>query len=145
MVEKSSSDKPALGGVEFANGRALAERARKVIPGGAHTYAKGDDQWPVGTPPFIARGSGCHVWDLDGNEFIEYGMGLRAVTLGHAYPSVVEAVRAELAHGTNFVRPAPIEVECAETFLRLVPTMEMVKFCKDGSTAVDGAIRLAPR
>jgi glutamate-1-semialdehyde 2,1-aminomutase len=146
MVEKSSSDSASrsrLGGVEFENGRALAERARKVIPGGAHTYAKGDDQWPVGTPPFIARGLGSHVWDLDGNEFLEYGMGLRAVTLGHAYPSVVEAVRAELEHGTNFVRPAPIEVECAETFLRLVPTMDMVKFCKDGSTAVDGAIRLA--
>ncbi len=128
---------------DYARGRALAARARAVIPGGAHTYAKGDDQYPELAPAFIVRGQGCHVWDPDGNEFIEYGMGLRAVTLGHAYPSVVEAARRELAHGSNFGRPAPIELECAEAFLESVPTAEMVKFCKDGSTAVDAAIRLA--
>lgn len=131
------------GGSTFTNGKALAERARRLIPGGAHTYAKGDDQYPELAPAFIARGQGCHVWDLDGNEYIEYGMGLRAVTLGHAYAPVVEAARRELAHGTNFGRPAPIELECAEAFLESVPSAEMVKFCKDGSTAVDAAIRLA--
>ncbi len=70
-------------------------------------------------------------------------MGLRAVTLGHAYGPVVEAVRKQLEWGCNFNRPAPIETECAEKFLELIPTADMVKFCKDGSTAVDGAIRLA--
>jgi len=143
----SSSSTPdgraTLGGSTFTNGKALAERARRLIPGGAHTYAKGDDQYPELAPAFIARGQGCHVWDLDGNEYIEYGMGLRAVTLGHAYAPVVEAARRELARGTNFGRPAPIEVECAEAFLESVPSAEMVKFCKDGSTAVDAAIRLA--
>jgi glutamate-1-semialdehyde 2,1-aminomutase len=122
---------------------ALRRRARELIPGGAHTYAKGDDQFPECAPPFIARGSGCHAWDLEGREYIEYGMGLRAVTLGHAFPPVVEAVMRELSGGVNFSRPSPIEVECAETFLRLVPGAEMVKFCKDGSHAVDGAVRLA--
>jgi glutamate-1-semialdehyde 2,1-aminomutase len=122
---------------------ALRQRARELIPGGCHTYAKGDDQFPECAPPFIARGSGCHAWDLEGREYIEYGMGLRAVTLGHAFPPVVEAVMRELSGGVNFSRPAPIEVECAETFLRLVPGAEMVKFCKDGSHAVDGAVRLA--
>lgn len=71
-----------LTGLEFpqisAAARSLQERAHDLIPGGAHTYAKGDDQYPVTAPPFIARGRGCHVWDLDGNRFIEYGMGLRA-------------------------------------------------------------------
>jgi glutamate-1-semialdehyde 2,1-aminomutase len=124
-------------------GQALRQRARAVIPGGCHTYAKGDDQFPEVAPPFIARGKGCHVWDADGTEYIEYGMGLRAVTLGHAFEPVVKAAAQQLQFGTNFSRPAPIEVECAERFLELVPTADMVKFCKDGSHALDGAIRLA--
>lgn len=123
--------------------QALRDRARRHIPGGAHTYAKGDDQFPERAPAFIARGAGCHVWDLDGNEYVEYGMGLRAVTLGHAFPPVLEAVAAQLPLGTNFTRPSPIEVECAEELLELLPDSHMVKFCKDGSMAVDGAIRLA--
>jgi glutamate-1-semialdehyde 2,1-aminomutase len=97
----------------------------------------------VQAPSFIVRGSGCHVWDPDGNEYIEYGMGLRAVTLGHAFPPIVEAVRKALENGTNFTRPSPIEVECAEMLQSLIPGAEMVKFCKDGSHAVDGAVRLA--
>jgi glutamate-1-semialdehyde 2,1-aminomutase len=121
----------------------LARRAREIIPGGAHTYAKGDDQFPEQAPPFIVRGKGCHAWDTDGNEFIEYNMGLRAVTLGHAYEPVVRACAEALQFGTNFTRPAPIEVEGAEAFLELVPTAQMVKFCKDGSTAVDACVRLA--
>ena len=132
-----------LGGTDFERGAALAKRARAIIPGGAHTYAKGDDQFPESAPPFIVRGKGCHVWDLDGNEFIEYNMGLRAVTLGHAYDPVIKAAAAELQFGTNFTRPAPLEVDCAEEFLQHVYTAEMVKFCKDGSTALDAAIRLA--
>jgi glutamate-1-semialdehyde 2,1-aminomutase len=136
-------DSAALGGTHFERGKELARRARAIIPGGAHTYAKGDDQFPENAPSFMVRGKGCHAWDLDGNEFIEYNMGLRAVTLGHGYEPVVAAVAAELSGGTNFTRPAPIEVECAEAFLESVPTAEMVKFCKDGSTAVDAAIRIA--
>src|SRR3954454_10620715 len=69
---------------------ALRERAHELIPGGSHTYAKGDDQWPDLTPTGLARGQGCRVWDSDGNEFIEYALGARAVTLGHAYPDVVQ-------------------------------------------------------
>jgi glutamate-1-semialdehyde 2,1-aminomutase len=126
-----------------AGARSLQERAHALIPGGAHTYAKGDDQYPVVAPPFIARGRGCHVWDPDGNEFIEYGMGLRAVGLGHAFPRVVEAATRELQNGSNFVRPSPIEVLCAEEFLRCVPTMEMVKFAKNGSDATTAGVKLA--
>ena len=122
---------------------ALREKAHRIIPGGAHTYAKGDDQYPEQAPGFLARGAGSHVWDADGNEYIEYGMGLRAVTLGHAFPPVIEAVAAQLPLGTNFTRPAPIEVECAEELLELLPNADMVKFCKDGSMAVDGAVKLA--
>src|SRR5215471_3008062 len=104
----------------YRRSRELAARLRRVIPGGGHTYAKGDDQYPEVGPGVIARGLGSHVWDVDGNEFIEYGMGLRAVTLGHAYPPVVEAVRESLTLGTNFTRPSVHELECAEAFLSMI-------------------------
>ncbi len=128
---------------EFQSSRDLQRIAREVIPGGCHTYAKGNDQYPVLAPGFIVRGAGAHVWDLDGNAYIEYGMGNRAVGLGHAYPSVVEAAQRELCKGCNFTRPAPIEVACAEQFLSMITGAEMVKFCKDGSDATSGAMRLA--
>lgn len=140
---KRSDPQSTLGGTSFDCGKALSRRAHDLIPGGAHTYAKGDDQYPQQSPAFIVRGKGCHVWDMDGNEFIEYGMGLRAITLGHAYPPVVEAAARQMQLGANFVRPAPIEVECAERFLELIPTADMVKFGKHGSDALDGAVRLA--
>lgn len=121
----------------------LRSRAHALIPGGAHTYAKGDDQFPVNSPGFIARGHGSHVWDVEGREYIEFGMGLRAVGLGHAYPSVIAAAARELERGINFTRPSPLEVECAESFLSFVTSADMVKFTKDGSTATSAAIRLA--
>jgi glutamate-1-semialdehyde 2,1-aminomutase len=122
--------------------KALQAKAHALIPGGCHTYAKGDDQFPEQAPPFLVRGLGCHVWDMDGKEFIEYGMGLRAVTLGHAYQPVIEAAYKQMKLGTNFTRPSPIEVECAEALLDIV-SAEQVKFAKDGSTVVNGAVRLA--
>ncbi len=122
---------------------ALNARLHAAVPGGAHTYAKGDDQYPEDLAPVISHGRGAHVWDVDGNEYIEYGSGLRAVSLGHAYPRVVDAVRRELDKGSNFVRPAAIEVEAAERFLQTVPTADMVKFTKNGSDATTAAVRLA--
>lgn len=127
----------------FEASRRLQRKAHALIPGGCHTYAKGDDQYPVLTPGFIVRGAGCRVWDADGNAYIEYGMGNRAVGLGHAYPPVVKAAREALEFGCNFTRPAPIEVACAEAFLGLVPGAEMVKFCKNGSDATSAAVKLA--
>ena len=129
--------------MDYKNSRTLQERSHKIIPGGAHTYAKGDDQYPEHAPGFIARGEGCHVWDVDGNEFIEYGMGLRSVTLGHGYKSVVEAAYEQMKLGINFTRPAPIEVECAEKLAGFIKSAEMVKFGKNGSDATSAAIKLA--
>jgi len=122
---------------------ALRERLHAVIPGGAHTYAKGDDQWPANAPALLVRGQGCRVWDVDGNEFVEYGMGLRAVGLGHAYPAVVAAAEQALRDGANFTRPSLVELECAEAFLDIVTGAEMVKFTKDGSSANTAAVKLA--
>lgn len=127
----------------FTRSSELRKKSHLLIPGGAHTYAKGDDQYPELAPGFIARGKGSHVWDVDGNEYIEYGMGLRSVTLGHAYEPVVEAVAKELQNGCNFTRPASIEVECAEMLLQFLPNAEMVKFAKNGSDVTTAAIKLA--
>jgi glutamate-1-semialdehyde 2,1-aminomutase len=121
----------------------MQARAHSLIPGGAHTYAKGEDQYPLSAPGFIKRGQGCHVWDIDGNEFIEYGMGLRAVTLGHAFQPVIEAAHRQMLLGENYTRPAAIEVECAEEFLGLIDGADMVKFAKNGSDATSAAAKLA--
>lgn len=129
--------------MEFKESLRLQKRFNDLIPGGAHTYAKGDDQYPEFMPPYIVKGKGCRVWDVDGNEFIEYGNGLRAVGLGHAFEPIIEAVAAQLKMGANFGRPALIELECAEEFLSMVEGADMVKFCKNGSDALDGAIKLA--
>jgi glutamate-1-semialdehyde 2,1-aminomutase len=129
--------------MKFEESRALRARAHELIPGGCHTYAKGDDQYPELSPGFIARGKGCRVWDVDGNEFIEYGMGLRSVTLGHAYPAVVAAALRQMELGNNFTRPAAIEVEYAEALTEVIPCAEMVKFAKDGSAVTTAAIKLA--
>ncbi len=128
---------------DYSKSRALQPKAHNLIPGGAHTYAKGDDQYPEESPGFIVRGKGCHVWDLDGNEFIEYGMGLRAVTLGHGYEPVVEAAYREMQRGVNFTRPAKIEVDLAEVFLEVVDGADMVKFAKNGSDVTTAAVKLA--
>ena len=129
--------------MNFEKSNILREKAHRLIPGGAHTYAKGDDQYPVLSPGFVVRGKGSHVWDADGNEFIEYGMGLRSVTLGHAYAPVVEAAARQLQLGLNFVRPATIEVEAAEMLLSMISGAEMVKFGKNGSDATTAAVKLA--
>jgi len=121
----------------------LRERARRAIPGGCHTYSKGDHQFPVNAPAFIVSGQGCRVRDTEGNEFLDWGMGLRSVILGHAYPRVVEAVTAELARGSNFTRPSPIETLLAEELIDLIPCAEMVKFAKNGSDVTTAAVRLA--
>lgn len=129
--------------MQFDKSMARNARFHAMVPGGCHTYAKGDDQFPGHMLPYIVRGHGSHVWDLDGNEFIEYGMGLRAVTLGHGFEPVVQAAHQAMAGGTNFIRPAAIEIDAAEAFLDLIDTAHMVKFCKDGSDATSGAVRLA--
>lgn len=127
----------------FGKSDALRKTVHAVIPGGCHTAAKGDDQFPVLSPGYIERGTGSHVWDIDGNEFIEYGAGCRAVTLGHAFPAVVKAVQDELENGANFGRPSPIELTCAETLLDMIDGAEMCKFGKDGSTVTTAALKLA--
>jgi glutamate-1-semialdehyde 2,1-aminomutase/spore coat polysaccharide biosynthesis protein SpsF len=124
--------------------RELAARAAKVIPGSSQTLSKGPTQFVQGVAPtFLVRGRGSHVWDADGNEYIDYPMALGPIILGHAYPAVDEAVRRQLNQGVSFSLPHPLEIEVAERLAEMVPCAEMVRFGKNGSDATAGAVRLA--
>lgn len=114
-----------------------------LIPGGAHTYSKGDDQYPQLSPAAIAYGKDAYVWDVDGNKFLDCLMGLTAVSLGHAYKPVLKRVMEEIQKGVNFSRPSYIEKEMAEKFLSLVPQHDMIKFAKNGSTVTTAAVKIA--
>lgn len=129
--------------VKWTRSDEYRRKIHDLIPGGAHTYSKGDDQFPTLAPAAIEKGLGSHVWDVDGNEYLDCSMGLTSVSLGHAYEPVLEAVRRELLKGVNFQRPAAIELAMAEAFLSLVPQHQMIKFAKNGSTATTAAVKLA--
>ena len=127
----------------FDRSNAAQRRLHEMIPGGAHTYARGSDQYPEFMTPVLVRGAGARVQDLDGNWYVEYGMGLRSVTLGHGYRPVTEAVMSAIVEGVNFTRPTMLELQAAETFLDQVPGAEMVKFAKNGSDVTTAAVKLA--
>ncbi|MGW5108649.1 glutamate-1-semialdehyde 2,1-aminomutase [Nocardia sp. NPDC004123] len=128
---------------DYRRSAALQARLHDLVPGGAHTYARGADQYPEAMAPILVRGKSARVWDADGNEYVEYGMGLRSVTLGHGFAPVVEAVARTIADGVNFSRPTELELLAAEDFLSLVPGADMVKFAKNGSDTTTAAVRLA--
>jgi len=128
---------------KFTASQEHTSAVRDLIPGGAHTYAKGEDQYPEGMAPVIERGAGCRVWDLDGNEFVEFSSGLRSTILGHGFEPVIRAVQRQVADGVNFVRPHRLEREGAERMIDLIPSAEMVKFGVNGSDATTAAVRLA--
>ncbi|OGN19558.1 MAG: glutamate-1-semialdehyde 2,1-aminomutase [Candidatus Yanofskybacteria bacterium RIFCSPLOWO2_02_FULL_45_10] len=129
--------------MKFTQSNKLRKRAHALIPGGAHTYSKGDDQFPKLSPGFIVKGKGAYVWDADGNKFLDWAMGLRSTTLGHGYVSVVQAVKKQLPFGANFSRPSILEVELADLLTKIIPCAEMVKFAKNGSTITTAAVKLA--
>jgi glutamate-1-semialdehyde 2,1-aminomutase len=119
------------------------DRLLKVIPGGAHTYSRGFDQFPSNAPQILDHGHGSYVWDPDGNRYLDYGMALRAVTLGYAYPPVAEAAYQEILKGNNLTRASKTELEAAELIVSLIPTADMVKFAKNGSNVTTAAAKLA--
>lgn len=119
------------------------QRLLKAIPGGAHTYSRGYDQYPSNAPAILSRGKGAHVYDPEGNEFLDYGMALRAVNIGYAEPAIDAAAIAQIQNGNNLTRPSLIELEAAELLVELVDSVDMVKFTKNGSTAVSAAVKLA--
>lgn len=127
----------------FAASDAYRAEIHRLVVGGAHTYSKGDDQFPALAPAAIARGEGGRVWDLDGNEYVDCGLGLGAVSLGHAFRPVLDAVHEALEQGSAFSRPAAVERELARELLAMMPGMERVKFAKNGSNVTTAAVKLA--
>jgi len=119
------------------------ERLHRVIPGGAHTYSRGDDQFPSIAPPILSHGKGAYVWDTQGNRYLDYGMALRAVTLGYADPRVNAAAVVQIEKGVNLTRASEIELAAAELICDLIPCAEMVKFAKNGSNVTTAAVKIA--
>jgi len=118
-------------------------RLQKVIPGGAHTYSRGEDQYPTNAPQILKRGKGCYVWDASGKKYLDYGMALRAVTIGYSHKPVNDAAFQQIRCGNNLTRPSLIELEAAELFTKIIPSAEMVKFAKNGSSVTTAAVKLA--
>ena len=120
-----------------------SERLNNVIPGGAHTYSRGDDQYPSNAPQILLRGEGAYVWDADGNKFLDYGMALRAVTVGYGYKPIAQAAIEQIYNGNNLTRASVIELQAAELLVDTIPSAEMVKFAKNGSTVTTAAVKIA--
>ncbi len=130
--------------LDLRNSHQLKHRAEVLIPAGSQTFSKGPTQFVQGVAPtFLARGHGSHVWDVDGNEYIDYPMALGPIILGHCYPTVDAAVRRQMQNGAIFSLPHALEVEVAERMVAMIPCAEMVRFGKNGSDATAGAVRLA--
>ena len=117
-------------------------RARRVIPGGVNSPVRAFGS-VGGVAPFLERGKGCRVWDVDGNEFIDYVGSWGPLIVGHANPAVLRAVREAMARGTSFGAPTELEVELAEAICRALPSVARVRMVSSGTEATMSAIRLA--
>lgn len=119
------------------------DRLLKAIPGGAHTYSRGFDQYPLNAPQILKRGKGAYIYDENDNKFLDYGMALRAVNLGYANYDVDNAAFKQIKFGNNLTKPSLVELEAAELIIDMIDSVDMVKFTKNGSTATTAAIKLS--
>jgi glutamate-1-semialdehyde 2,1-aminomutase len=120
----------------------ISERLHASIPGGCHTYSRGDSQFPANAPHALISGKGAYVYGVDGKEYLDYGMGLRSVAIGYGEPEICTAAIAGLWAGNCLTRPSVLELEAAELACSLLG-IEQVKFTKNGSTATTAAVKLA--
>ncbi len=119
------------------------QRLLNVIPGGAHTYSRGHDQYPENAPQIMTRGKGAYTYDDQNKEYLDYGMALRAVNIGYAEDEIDLAAFEQIKNGNNLTRASMIELQAAELLVDLIDSIDMVKFTKNGSTAVSAAVKLA--
>jgi len=120
----------------------LFEKAKNLIPGGVNSPVRAGKAVSV-DPPFIARGEGCYLWDIEGNQYIDYVCSWGPMILGHGHPEVVKALEGRVSKGTSYGAPTELEVEMAETITEMVPSIEMVRMVNSGTEATMSAIRLA--
>ena len=121
----------------------FTQRLLKAIPGGAHTYSRGYDQYPSNAPQILKRAKGAYTYDDNNQEFLDYGMALRAVHLGYAVDEINNAAIEQINNGNNLTRASIVELEAAELLIDLIDSVDMVKFTKNGSTAVSAAVKLS--
>lgn len=120
-----------------------SEKLNSLIPGGAHTYSRGDDQYPSNAPQILKKGKDAYVWDADGKKYLDYGMALRAITIGYANDRINKAAIEQIENGVNLTRPSMIELNAAEVMTGLIKGADMVKFAKNGSTVTTAALKIA--
>lgn len=128
----------------YEKSKQMLERAKLVTPLGAQTYSKSYRYFCQGvSPSFIEKGKGCRVWDVDGNEFIDFIAALGPITVGYADDRVNQAVYDQLQKGIVFSQPSPISIDLAEKLVSIIPCAEMVRFVKNGSDATTAAVKLS--
>jgi len=120
-----------------------SKKLHSLIPGGAHTYSRGDDQFPANAPSILERGEGAYVYAPDGKKYLDYGMGLRSVNIGYGNKEVADACYKEILKGNNLTRASITELNAAELLTSLIPAVDMVKFAKHGSAVTSAAMKLA--
>jgi glutamate-1-semialdehyde 2,1-aminomutase len=129
---------------QFVNSVDHLKRAELTIPLGTQTFSKSKTQYPVGVSPlFATKARGAHIWDVDGNKYIDLVNSLAAVTLGYGDGPIEKAVKSQLKKGVTLSLPTKLEAEVSELITNLVPSAEMVRFSKNGTDATSAAIRLA--
>jgi glutamate-1-semialdehyde 2,1-aminomutase len=121
---------------------ALFEEAQRRLPGGVNSPVR-SFRAVGGQPRFVARASGSRVWDVDGNEYIDYVLSWGPLILGHAHPQVVRAIQQAAANGTSYGAPSPLEIELARLVQSFMPGLEMLRFVNSGTEATMSALRLA--
>jgi len=126
----------------YIQSRAWFQRAEESLVEGVNSPSRGAAFYPGG-PVFLEHGRGSHVWDVDGNEYIDFMMSFGATIQGHAHPKIIDVVTRTIALGSHFAAATPAEVEAAERVCRMVPTAEVVRFANTGSEATMLALRLA--
>jgi len=122
--------------------RKLYDRALKVLVEGVGSASRGPATFG-GYPPYMRRAEGARIWDVDGNEYIDWMLAFGALPMGHAHPRIVEVVRREVANGTHFATALEVEVEVAEILVDLLPHAEKIRFANTGTEAAMAAFRLA--
>ncbi len=122
----------------------LYKIALDLIPATTQTLAKGPQQNVKGiAPKYLEKGKGSHVWDVDGNEYIDFNMGIGPLSLGYAYPKVDDAIKKQLEDGITFSLMHPLEVEVAKLIHEVIPNAESIRYSKTGADVTTAAIRVA--
>lgn len=128
--------------LNFSMSAKLFDAARQVIPGGVNSPVRAF-RAVGGQPLFIDRAKGAHIWDADGNRYIDYVLSWGPLILGHAHPKVVEALQQAVGRGTSYGAPTALETELAELVCDMVPSAEQVRFVNSGTEATMSVLRLA--